>query len=49
MSIYKVTAKQTYYVEADNPEQAHMRFINDDDEHVGIGFTEVMSVEEVEE
>lgn len=48
MSIYKVTAKQTYYVEADTPEQAHMRFINDD-EHVGIGFTEVVSVEEVKD
>lgn len=53
MSVYKVTAKQVYYVEADTPEQAHMYFINDfindDDEHVEIGFTEVTSVEEVEE
>ena len=49
MSIYKVTAKQVYYVNADTSEQAHMYFINDDDEHVGIGFTEVMSVEEVED
>lgn len=49
MSTYKVTAKQTYYVEADTPELAHMYFINDDGEHVGIGFTEVMSVEEVKD
>lgn len=48
MNVYKVIAKQTYYVIADTPEQAHMRFINDD-EHVGIGFTEVMSVEEVKD
>lgn len=49
MSTYKVTAKQTYYVEADTPELARMFFINDDEEHVGIGFTEVTEVEEVEE
>lgn len=46
--IYKVIAKQTYYVCADTPEQASMFFINDDDVHVGIGFTEVIEVEEVE-
>ncbi len=49
MSIYKVTAKQVYYVEADTEEQARLYFVNDDEEHVGIGFTEVTSVEEVEE
>lgn len=49
MSTYKVTAKQTYYVWADTPELARMFFINDDDEHVGFGFTEVTDVEEVEE
>lgn len=47
MSVYKVTAEQVYYVEADTPEQAELFFINDDDEHVGIGFTEVIDVEEV--
>lgn len=49
MSIYKVTAKQTYYVEADTPELARMFFVNDDEEHVGCGFTEVTDVEEVKE
>lgn len=49
MSVYKVTAKQTYYVEADTPEEAKLFFITDDDEHVGIGFTEVTDVELVEE
>ena len=49
MNLYKVTAKQVYYVEADTPEQAHMFFINDDEEHVGFGFTEVTEVEEVED
>lgn len=49
MSTYKVTAKQVYYVIADTPEQAHMYFVNDDEEHVGIGFTEVTEVEEVED
>ena len=49
MSIYKVKAKQTYYVEADTEEQAHMFFVNDDDEHVCFGFTEVTSVEEVQD
>lgn len=46
MSIYKVIAKQVYYVEADTSELAHMYFINDDEEHIGIGFTEVVSIEE---
>ena len=45
MNVYKVTAKQTYYVEADTSEEAKLFFITDDDEHVGIGFTEVTSVE----
>lgn len=45
MHVYKVTAKQTYYVEADTPEEAKLFFITDDDEHVGIGFTEVTDVE----
>lgn len=49
MSIYKVTAKQTYYVEADTPELARMFFVNDDEEHVEIGFTVITEVEEVEE
>lgn len=49
MSVYRVTAKQVYYVEADSPEEAKMYFIEDDDEHVGIGFTEVISAELVEE
>ena len=48
MSVYKVTAKQTYYVEADSPEEAKMHFI-EEDECVGIGFTEVTDVELVEE
>lgn len=47
--IYKVIAKQTYYVCADTPEQASMFFINDDDEHVEIGITEITEVEEVVE
>ena len=47
--IYKVTAKQVCYVEADTPEQAHMLFIEDDSEHIGIGFTDVTSIEEVGE
>jgi len=49
MNVYKVTAKQVYYVEADTPEEAKLFFINDDDEHVGFGFTEVTDVELVEE
>lgn len=48
MSVYKVTAKQVYYVEADTPEEAKLFFFTDDDEHVGIGFTEVTDVELVE-
>lgn len=48
MNVYKVTAKQTYYVEADTPEEAQISFI-EMDEHVGIGFTEVTDVELVEE
>ena len=48
MSVYKVTAKQVYYVNADSPEAAKMHFIDEDD-HVGIGFTDVISVELVEE
>ena len=48
MSMYRVTATQTYYVEADTPEEAQMYFV-EEDEHVGIGFTDVMSVELVEE
>ena len=47
MTVYKVTAKQVYYVEADTAEQAQLFFINDDEEHIGIGFTEVISVEEM--
>lgn len=49
MNVYKVTAKQTYYVEADTPEEAKLFFIVDDDEHVGIGFTEVTDMELMEE
>ena len=49
MNVYRVTAKQVYYVEADTPEEAQMYFVEEDDEHVGIGFTDVMSVELVEE
>jgi hypothetical protein len=49
MSVYKVTAKQVYYVDADTPKQAELFFINDDDEHVGFGFTEVIDVEEQED
>ena len=45
--VYKVTAKQVYYVRADTTEQAQLFFINGDEEHIGIGFTEVTSVEEV--
>ena len=48
MSVYKVTAKQVYYVEADSPEEATMHFI-DEDERVGIGFTDVTDVELMEE
>lgn len=48
MNVYKVTAKQTYYVEADTPEEAKLFFITDDDEHVGFGFTEVTDVEVME-
>lgn len=48
MSVYKVTAKQTYYVEADTPEEAQLSFI-EENEHVGIGFTEVIDVELEEE
>lgn len=46
MKVYKVTAKQVYYVEADSADQARLYFIDDDEEHIGIGFTEVVSVEE---
>jgi len=48
MSVYKLTAKQVYYVEADTPEEAKIFFV-ELDEHVGIGFTEVTDVELVEE
>ena len=48
MSVYKVTAKHVYYVEANTSEEAQMYFVEEDDEHVGIGFTDVMSVELVE-
>ncbi len=48
MNVYKVTAKQVYYVEADTAEQAHLYFIEEDGEHVGIGFTEVISIENAE-
>ena len=48
MSVYKVTAKQVYYVDADTPEEATVHFI-DEDEHVGIGFTDVIDVELVED
>lgn len=44
MNLYEVTAKQVYYVEADSPEDAKMYFLNDDEEHIGIGFTEVVDV-----
>lgn len=49
MNVYKVTAKQVYYVEADTPEEAKLFFITDDDDHVGIGFTDVTDVVLVEE
>jgi len=49
MGVYKVTAKQTYYVEADTPEEAQMYFVEYDSEHVGIGFTEVTDVELMED
>lgn len=48
MNVYKVTAKQTYYVEADTPEEAKMHFI-EEDELVGIGFTEIIDAELVED
>lgn len=48
MNVYKVTAKQVYYVDADSSEEAKMHFIAED-EHVGIGFTDVTDVELVEE
>lgn len=48
MSVYRVTAKQVYYVDASSPEEAKMHFIDEDD-HVGIGFTEVTDVELMEE
>ena len=48
MSVYRVTAKKVYYVEADTPEEAKIHFIDEDD-HVGIGFTDVTDVELVEE
>ncbi len=48
MNMYRVIAKQVYYVEADSPEEATVHFI-DEDEHVGIGFTDVINVELVEE
>lgn len=48
MSVYRVTAKQVYYVEADNPDEAIMRFIEEDG-HVVIGFTDVTEVKLVEE
>lgn len=44
MNVYKVTAKQTYYVEAETPEEAKMHFI-EEDELVGIGFTEIIDAE----
>ena len=49
MSVYRITAKQVYSVEADTPEEAKLFFITDDDEHVGIGFTEVTDVEVMED
>ena len=44
MSVYRVTAKQVYYVDADSPEEARMHYL-EEDEHVDIGFTEVTDVE----
>lgn len=49
MSVYRVTAKQVYYVDADSQEEAKMYFIDDDEEHVGFGYTEVTDVELMEE
>lgn len=49
MNVYKVTAKQVYYVEADTSEEAKLFFITDDDDHVGIGFTDVTDVELMED
>ena len=48
MSVYRVTAKQVYYVDADSSEEAEIHFIDEDD-HVGTGFTEVTDVELMEE
>lgn len=48
MSVYRVTSKQVYYVEADTPEEAKIFFV-EGDEHVGIGFTEVIDAELIEE
>ena len=48
MKMYKVTAKQEYYVEADTPEEAKTFFIFDD-EHVGVGFMVVTDIEEVQD
>lgn len=48
MNVYKVTAKQTYYIEADTPEEAKMHFI-EEDEFVGIGFTEIIDAELMED
>ena len=48
MSVYRVTAKQVYYVEADSQEEAKMHYF-EEDEHVGIGFTEVTDVKLMEE
>ena len=48
MAVYKVTAKQVYFVEAETPEEAQMHFIVEDD-NVGTGYTEVTDIEEVED
>lgn len=48
MNVYKVTAKQVYYIEADSPEEAITHFI-DEDNHVCIRLTKVTDVVLVEE
>lgn len=48
MGVYKVTAKQIYYIEADSSEEAITHFIDEDD-HVCIRLIKVTDVVLVEE
>ena len=47
--IYQVEAKQVYFVEAESEKDAHLKFIDNDEEAIGFGWTEVTKITEVED